>query len=259
MLSATPHLTVTHYFRDFCLGALEEFCSRPCQSCQSAVAIELRLRSVINLPIYRGKCSGTETHHFTFLPLFVAPGKWFAYPVIEDALRFILNEQIPHRAFVAWEMAREHLTAKSLSRIPSTSTIRRWWDALNDGHVISLEQAISQARDAQIPGWPGLLPSYGPDGILGEKTSSTIPGIPLPSLPVRRLLHLLFSLGEILTGQCPPTSSVLGVGLWFLEVQVRRRCLVRSDLVGRLIPGSFPKLAVTPCPSILHAPKTSPP
>ena len=258
MLSATPHLTVIHYFRDFCLGALEEFCSRPCRLCGAGVDLELRLRFVLDLPIFRGRCWGAESHHFTFLPLFVAPGKWFGYPTIEKALRFILLEHTPYRAFVAWEINREQVMMESTARIPGTSTIRRWWDELNEDQGGWLDQAISQARLMPTPEWPGLLPAYGPDGIPGESATS-VPTISSPSLPVRRLLCLLFSLGEILTGQYPSTSSVLGVGLWFLEVQVRRRCLARTDLIGRLIPGSFPNLAVTPCLSILHAPKTSPP
>jgi hypothetical protein len=211
----------------------------------------------MDLPIYRGKCSGSRQHHFTFLPLFVAPGKWYGYPAIEGALRFILREQAPHRAFVAWEIDREKFVMESTARFPGTSTIRRWWDELSDGQDPWLDRAISQVRLTTTPGWPGLLPTCGPDGIPGENTIRTISPISMPSRPVRSLLFLLFFLGEILTGQCPTT--VLGVGLWFLEVQFRQRCLARVALAGRLIPCAFPSLAVTHHPSLLHAPKTSPP
>jgi len=259
VLSATPHLTLTHYFRDFCLGILEEFCSKACCLCGAAVGLELRLRTVMDLPVYRARCTGPDEHSFTFLPLFVAPGKWYGYPVIEDALRVMIGEQVPHRAFVAWNIDRERRTMEGVSRIPCATTLRRWWDASRHDAAFWLDLAALHAPAAAVSGWPSILPTCGPDGIAGERTPSGLSSISFPSLPVQKLLLIIISLGEILMGPGLSGTSPLGVGLWFLETQARRRCLSRSNFLGRLIPCSFPSLAVTPRLLILHTPKTSPP
>lgn len=275
MLSATPHLTVTHYFRDFCLGFLEEFCSKACSICGAGVCLDLRLRKVLDLPIFHGRCKGKVKHHFTFLPLFVAPGKWYGYPTIEKALCSIFKANVPNQAYEDWEADREAFLypdsevddrrQKDIFRIPGKTTLHRWWKELEDGQEIWIERAASFRQFGSRQGWPGLLPACGPDGIVGEKRMCDLPDIPDPRPSVRSLVLLLLSLGQILLNRSFTSLPVshLGIGLWFLEVQFWQRCLAWRCLFGRLIPCSFPNLIPnleemkhTPLP---YAPKTSPP
>lgn len=276
MIIGLPHHTFTEYHRDFFFGALEKMCSGDCPVCGGRVKhIELRLRKILGLPIFRGKCSGACKKSFTFLPRFACPGKWYGYFAIERALLFVSRATSPNAAFQIWEANRELLAASGTSLGPSTSTVSRWWDELGQSRPDQpwLDRALGAEARTSRQGWPGPAPSYGPDGLVGEKTfllgrKKAFPRNSEPKTPSCRsskfsslMLSLLLALGEALLGSHSSTAPItlLGTGLWLLEPPFQQRCLARANLVGRIIPGSFPEVTVNSGTPFSYPPEPSPP
>jgi len=273
-----PHFTVTEYLRDFFFGALEKLCADDCPVCGYPLElVGLRLREALDLPLYRGRCTqeccGT---YVTFLPAFVAPGKWYGYASIQAALEFVARHgSSPSAGLTAWDGERDSRIIDKEPAGPSASTVRRWHGELGSGQ--GAETWLERAQEAVVPrqkGWPLVLPSYGPDGLVGETcgplsaSSPACPGSPGPTRKRRRscagqrsrspgelLLGTLLLLGELLLGNgSGKPDSLLGVGLWFLEGQFGHRCLARADLAGRLIPCLSPDLAETPWGRWIYSP-----
>ncbi len=264
MLVSLPHVTLTEYLRDFTDGALGKFCAIDCPSCKSPVKpIPQRRRKFLDIPVFRARCSNENCKiYFTFLPVFVPPGKWYDYEAIERALGFVAQscsstssalEELDHR--------RDERLLQHESPGPSSSTIRRWHSELTQSRLDQpwFERAEEAVLSLQGQIWPGLLPRCGPDGFPGEKPFSA-PRVdaskpkschPCPDDAVRKsfsrsLLCFLLTLGDCLLGPSPWASpSRLGVGLWYLECRCGRRCLAGVHLSGRLIPGPAPNLAET--------------
>ncbi|EKD37494.1 MAG: hypothetical protein ACD_75C01107G0003 [uncultured bacterium] len=274
-----PHYSVTEYLRDFFFGTLEKICAGRCPVCGGRVChLELRLRSLLGLPIYRARCCGGCKNSLTFLPQFVCPGKWYGYSTIEKALLVVSRAASPHTAFQAWEEAREAKQdavrtlpdAAKTPLPPSTSTLQRWWKELgqNCPEQPWHERALTESIRLSSLKWPGVNPSYGPDGLVGEETVSAISAMSAsldtpsrhPISPSSLFLKLLLYLGESLVGMFPSApTSLLGIGLWFLETPFHQRCLARESLAGRIIPWSCPNLKVTPKASLTYLPEPSPP
>lgn len=262
---ALPHQTVTEYLRDFFFGRLALFCAGLCPLCGNRIQIiGLRLRMVMEIPLYRGRCrSDICRAHFTFLPLFVAPAKWHGYVQIEAALVYLAERKTTlTSALASWENEREMRIEEGRPAGPSVSTLRRWWGELAEASSdrVWWEQAV----DHSPRHWPRPITGYGPDGILGEALSSgstrrfqlvnpvplfqpgpssSFPNVPVPAVG---FLFCLLSLAQaFLPTAVSPTISCLGIGIWTLESVVGRRLLASVDLVGRVIPGPSPFLTVT--------------
>ena len=282
MVVPLPHKTLADYHRDFEAGILEGLCFRFCPTCPTCGAlidfIEYRLRKAQGLWVLRGRRRGPRPHHFTYLPQFVAPGKWYPYPVIEEALCFVAQERYgdrPTAALTVWEENREKRIEEGLPPGPSSKTVGRWASEL--GHCQPSRPWAERAHQAilDIPGqgWPGPLTRCGPDGLPGEKTPPTLPTAlllpPHPSLLEPRrgtalftvLLGLLRLLGETLLGRDASASraSALGMGLWCLEGRFRQRCLARDGLVGNIVPWLIPDMGGLPPPGRGYPPKPPPP
>jgi hypothetical protein len=237
VLHGLPHLTYTEYLRDFFFGTLAGFCSGSCPLCGGLLAIlGLRLRKTLDLPLFRSQCRGCRTR-FTFLPRFVAPGKWFAYPQIEQALTFVAQAGFSSvsQGLREWDYRRDRRIDSGLSAGPSASSVRRWWMTLSQRD--QAEFWSERGRDALSAGLgpsPEMRNAGGP-----EPAGHGSAGL--------RLLTILRLLGEFLLGSFRASChrSWFGAALWALESQVGRRCLADADLVGTLIPSHSPYLAVT--------------
>lgn len=258
MIIALLHLTLTEYLRDFFFGALEEVCSGTCPVCRGALeTVSLRLRKVQDLPVYRVRCLGQCRKRFTLLPLFVAPAKWFGYSQIQESLEFVTHPKFRTvtDGILEWDYRRDQRIDGGLSPDPSPSTVRRWMAELSQVHPHFSWEA--RARKAMGPppeinsvGGPKGKP--GPDQIKVRPSSGPTVGV--------RFLQILRCLGEFLLGPShSPPNSWLGVSLWFLESRFGQRILARANLVGRVIPGPSPFLAVTRRPSCTYPPEPSPP
>jgi len=259
-----PHQTLTDYHRDFRAGILEKFCPSNCHTCGAPIdRFEYRLRKAQQLWVLRGRCRGACVHCFTFLPLFVAPGKWYPYAAIEEALGFVSQGRFanPTAALKAWEANRETRVDQRQVGGPSETTVRRWRKELDQDQPERPWAERAAAASLLVPGqvWPGPACQCGPDGLPGEKTPPPIPAnIALPSSPpllepglglsfTAVFLGALRMLGEALLGSpsSPPPGSCLAMGMWFLEGRFQQRCLAGFELVGNVVPGLIPDLAAT--------------
>lgn len=262
---ALPHQTVTEYLRDFFFGRLALFCAGFCPLCGNRIQIiGLRLRLIMEIPLYRGRCrSEVCGTHFTFLPLFAAPAKWHGYVQIETALVYLVERNTTlTSALASWEEAREMRIEDGRPAGPSVSTLRRWWSEFAEASSdrIWYEQAV-----ALSPGhWPRPITVYGPGGLpeaalLPSPTRRSQHANPVPrfqpgpsssfaNIPVSAIefLFCLLSLAEsFLPTVVLPNISRLGIGIWALESVVGRRFLASGNLAGRVIPGPSPFLTVT--------------
>ena len=279
MVVPLPHKTLAEYHRDFEAGTLERFCYGFCPKCGALIEpIEFRFRKTQGLWVLRGRCRGPRPHHFTYLPQFVAPGKWYSYPVIEDALCFLARERYadrPTAALEAWEENREKRLEENLPPGPSRQTIGRWASELGQENPSRpwVEGARQAILDISRQGWPGPITQCGPDGLPGEKAlpawkaALLFPPHP-PFLEPRHeaplftvLLGLLRWLGEALLGKggSDMGASPLGTGLWLLEGRYRQRCLARDSLVGNIVPWLIPDMGGHPPPGRGYPPKPPPP
>jgi len=251
VLLVLPHLSITEYLRDFFFGALEKMCVVACPNCGFPLQFfGFRLRKVLDLPLLRGRC-GQQccATHVTFLPAFVAPGKWYGYASIQEALEFVVGHgSCISAGLAAWDASRDTRLLSGESGGPSVSTVRRWHEELS--HTGSAVPWLSSGQEevcSRQSGWPLVISGCGPDGLIGETRIS--PGATpagYSASPVGMLLGVLVLLGELLVcADSGPPASLFGVGLWFLEGQFGHRCLARADLAGRLIPCLHPDLAVT--------------
>lgn len=247
MVIALPHQSSTEYLRDFIFGALAELCLEECPCCGAMIDLfGLRLRKYLDVPVIRGRCRGARPHHFTFLPLFVAPAKWHGYSAIENALRFVSQPEYANQteALAAWEAQREIRIDDGETPGPSVSAIRRWWAEMSENHPD--RPWLDRAREARQE--------------LREEhhVSSSDPGVAAPTMIESKprcsnagiaamLLAMLTSLGAALlgggVGATPDTY--FATGIWFLENRHGQRCLARADLVGNVVPAPVPDLAVT--------------
>jgi len=286
VIIALPYQTLTEYFRDFMLGRLEKICSGPCPVCDGPVLyLYLRLRKVMDLPIFHGKCDGKCDCGISFLPLFVAPHKWYGYFRIEEALTFVAEEQYSSLSAVltAWETAREIRLADGLAAFPSQRTVLRWWKRLEGrSSLIGAKIAIPAADSMNFPlDWPGRRESCGPDGLPGV-VEVPVPASSAgkePSLTKRRPVRpasigdcLLSGLADLGSSLRPGFTSFLSqrpsaalsiplfvLGLWFLEGRLHVPCLVPIGKVGNLTASCFPELPQTPVLTRPYLPATPPP
>lgn len=279
MVIPLPHKTLADYHRDFEAGTLEKFCTGFCPMCGAPIKpIEYRLRKTQGLWVLRGRCRGARPHHFTYLPQFVAPGKWYPYPVIEEALCFLAQERYadrPTAALEAWEEDREKRIEDGLPPGPSSKTVGRWASELGQDQPTRpwADRARQAILDTPGQGWPGLIPQCGSDGLPGEKTlpawKAALLFPPHPPLLEPRheaplftvLLGLLCLLGEALLGKGGSDMGVspLGTGLWQLEGRFRQRCLARDGLVGNIVPWRIPDMGGRPPPDRRYPPHPPPP
>lgn len=216
---------------------------------------------------------------YTILPIFVAPAKWYSYIEIERALLFISWSEFRSisAGLKAWEIERQHRIENAGGAGPCASTVRFWWKTLgpvrpNDRWAAyeELEQAlttsskvfkVSPLKHSETRATPIL-----PEEPWVEKLTS--PAIQAPeqtmeqnSSPSQRVLQKLRMLGQVLLVQWPATLAVslLAIGAWFLDGEIRKRCMASQSLAGRLIPCRSPSLAVTTLHRGVYPPHTYPP
>jgi hypothetical protein len=262
-----PYSTLIAYHRAFATGTLEKYCSGSCPICRNPIEpSEYRYRKIVGLRILRGRCRGPERHSFTFLPIFVPPGKWHSYPAIEEALCFVGQEKYADRpsvAFEDWEKNRELRIAENLFPGPGSTTIRRWVAELSpDPPSLPWAERANQALLAISEQRP---PSPDCPSVLDDPPDNKRPPAMRTTLLLRpphpnvlaatggnrafaRLLSLLRLLGEALLGEAASarSASCLGMGLWFLEGTFAQRCLARVGLAGNIVPWLVPEVAETP-------------
>jgi hypothetical protein len=239
VILALPHKAIREYLRDFQIGTLEKNCPEICPLCQAPICLfAYRERKVLRIHVLRGRCKGARVHHFTFLPVFVAPGKWYGYETIEESLVFINQERFPNKtaAFNAWEEARENRIEDRIPPGPSSKTVGRWHSELVQDRPerpwkARAEQAILEISSHRNLGHPGK-----------NRQKPKTPG----DFSVL-LLSILLTLGKALLGNSRPipSVSVLGIGIWFLESRFKQRCLARFELVGNIVVGPVPDMSVT--------------
>jgi hypothetical protein len=190
------------------------------------------LRRFLRLKLRRAYCRGCRVR-FTFLPVFLAPAKWYPYLTIQRALAFVADEKhrSPFAALEAWEARRDQRLDDSPHRHPgpSKSAVQRWWAELT-------------RRDTERP-WL-------------ERTQGVLhrcaPSRPVPlsgnCMLGRVLLGALLCLGAVLRGSVAALAKAprLAVALWFQEIEHGQRCLGAGSDVGRVIPGPSPSLGGTP-------------
>ncbi|MBF0502534.1 MAG: hypothetical protein HQM09_20520 [Candidatus Riflebacteria bacterium] len=271
MIITLLNVSHTGYLRDFFFGALEKKCSGMCPICDGHISvIGLRLRKHLDLPIYRGKCGGECNSHFTFLPVFVAPGKWYDYFSIEIALLHVAQNTFSSTsaAIHDWDFSRDDLIADGHSPGPSASSVRRWWRELGQ----NLSERPWQARAEQelvelLPSAPAIItpqssdPIFTMDTAKDDFTSTQVIVVQDSRSSSCLLLGTLRFLGATLIGKrlVSTMTSLLAIGMSFLETRFQQRCLAMIDLTGRVVPCPYPNMAATLKRSLAYPPETSPP
>ena len=250
MIIALPHKTSREYRRDFQVGTLEKFCPVTCPLCPALISFfAFRKRKVLNIFVLRARCKGPLMHYFTFLPLFVAPAKWYGYEDIEVALVHVNHGKFAYlnAALAAWENLREIRIDDHKLPGPSSKTVYRWQTELSQHHPDRpwgkiAEQALLQLAE------PESSASKKRNHSQPRKKRTPLPGTslsPTASFP-EVFLSTLLTLGKILVGSTsfPLPVFPLGIGMWFLETRCQQRILARVELAGKVVPGPVPYLSV---------------
>lgn len=249
MVVPLPHKTHTEYHRDFLLGILEKFCPEICPICQALIYLfGFRKRKIMSIFLLRGRCKGPIVHHFTFLPLFVAPAKWYGYETIETALISVNQSGFStfSAALADWEKARETRIEDHQSPGPCSRTISRWDKELGQNHpkrpwAQKAQETLSQMNK----------PVHEQKSASSKrKTLKPLAAAPISTRDKKftvRLLVTLRLLGKTLLGMTsfPETKISLGIGIWFLESSCQQRCLARFELAGNVVPGPVPEVSMT--------------
>ncbi len=126
MIIQVPYTSFTLYFRDFLLGTLMKFLLKNCFFCEGDLRFEMRLRKAAFIPIFRAKCMKCKKH-FTFLPSFLPPRKWYMYKQIEYAIESVADFNSIAEGLSGWnEMREDSILDKEPVQYPSVSTVIRW-------------------------------------------------------------------------------------------------------------------------------------
>lgn len=128
MLKPLPHPTINEYHRDFQAGILINSCFRECPECGSRVYLSLRHRVFLDIYYYRGRCVGECRKHYSFLPRFVVPNKWYSSIEISEAAEFIKQTRFSSvsAALEEWEIERENRIFEGLTAGPCRTTVYNW-------------------------------------------------------------------------------------------------------------------------------------
>lgn len=246
MIVALPHKTPKEYRRDFQVGTLEKFCPATCPLCPSLIYFfAFRKRKVLNIFVLRGRCKGPRIHYFTFLPLFVAPAKWYGYESIETALVQVNQGGFAniYAALAAWENQREIRIDNHQPPGPSSKTVYRWQSELSqDKPDLSWTQRAEKALLQLTTQKPSKTGKRLKKRRMSLPRPTASPTAKLPGV----LLATLLTLGKILLGLASFSLPIfpLGIGLWFLETRHQQRLLARFELAGKIVPGPVPYLSV---------------
>lgn len=248
MVAALPFPDLPSYLRAFATGVLEAFARGVCGRCGRRLWANgwgCRLRA--GLRLRRAFCPGCRTS-FTFLPMFLAPAKWYAYPAIQRAVDFLSQSKFPTAtaAITAWDLERCVDQDNHLKPRPSAPTALRWWTSLSRAAVsawfaLTVAQIFQRAPDHPLP---------------FQKESLTT-----PHRRAKAMLQTLIVLGGLIKYCVDDLRSacVLALGLWCVEPIRRRRVLEAPSCLGRVAPGPSPSLKFRGGEPELYPPGPSPP
>lgn len=231
-----PFSTRQSYLRAIADGTLEAIARGACGLCGQLLCLNgWSKRLFLDLLLRRSLCRRCCVS-FTFLPCFVAPGKWYGYEDIDMALAFVTDpadESAPNAAFDEWERIR--VARKEDGRLPgpSTRTVQRWVGELG-------------ASSRAIP-WTSRVIAETVRRQPDHPIASQLPrGTTLHDQAVALLLAL-GALGALLIQHATELATLpaLAAGLWCIEPAYRERCLALPSLAGRLIPGPSPRVSET--------------
>lgn len=235
MVAALPYPTLSSYCRAVSEHTLDRYASAACPVCPG----ELRpagwgLRRFLGLKLRRAHCGRCGTN-FTFLPCFLAPGKWYAYPAIAEAVEFLARPEFENstQALDAWEEERDDRRDSGEPAGPSRSTVCRWWGEL--GQAGSAERWLRRSVAQVI------------ERVVDHPLPSRVRPACTPHARAVALVLALGVLGGLVAKQFASRliAPLLALGLWAVESRHHQRCLASASLAGRLIPGPSPSLAET--------------
>ena len=231
MVVALPFPDRHSYLRAVETNGLERFVHGLCGRCgQPLWANGWGYRKIQDLWTRRGLCSGCDTS-FTFLPIFLAPAKWYDYSAILSAAEFLSKPTFPTAtaAITAWDLARSVDQDNHRRARPSAPTVWRWWASLGRAAestwlALTVSEIAQRAPDHTLPFKSGAFASPHLCAVAMLQTMVVLGGL------------IRYSVEE-LKGACS-----LALGLWCVEPIRRRRVLEPASCVGRVAPGPSPEV-----------------
>ena len=123
-----------------------------CPCCGSSIYLGLRLRTFTDIPLYYGRCAGPCKTCFTFLPLFIAPRKWYLYYDIEKAISFVSSDRFVSisDAFASWDGGRDDRLDDGLPPGPRINTVLRWRKDIREIPISVIDNALVQLSDKTV-------------------------------------------------------------------------------------------------------------
>lgn len=193
-------------------------------------------RRFLRLPLRRSFCKACGTS-FTLLPVFLAPGKWYDYNAIQNAMAFCGHSrfQSTNSAVTEWALCRIDREEGGLEPGPSGATVRRWWMQFQVQGAAPLHLTTTTLPQRQLPLSKHSDIEQQPSA---HRRTATV---------FNEVLSLARSVSLLL-------SPLLGVWLWLFDGTRKRRTLFHSETAGRLIPCRSPSLEET-----LSPPQSYPP
>lgn len=235
MLAAVWFTTRQLYLRAKEDGTLDGIARGLCPFCHQPLCLNGWYdRIFVGLPIRRSFCKRCSIS-FSFLPCFLAPGKWYSYDDIDDALTFVTDRDkgVSRSARLGdWESVRIGRQESGRRPGPCTRTIERWGSDLGASSAARpwIRWTVAETVRRQ-PDHP--IASELPRGTgLGHRVASLIVALnALGALLIRKFRGLL-------------ELADLAAGLWCIESAHTERCFAHPGLAGRLIPSPSPKVSV---------------
>ena len=242
MIISLPHYSVSLYFRDFVLGILEKILlDMLCPNCEGSIYLGLRLRIFADIPLYYGRCAGTCKTCFTFLPLFIAPRKWYLYRTIEKTVSYISSDRFASisDASASYDGKRDDRITEGSPPGPHISTVLRWCKAISEIPVNAVNSVL-----AKLSNKTATSKETKPDSIQAQiidKSPAILTPVPqnsdsnLPAKPANlpqenlikkpclkaklaQILPSILALGKFLLGKPGKATpiSLLGISFWYL-------------------------------------------
>lgn len=231
MVVAVPFSDPPSYCRAIEAGFLELFAHGFCGLCGWVLwANGWSCRKFQSTKTRRARCSNPRCRtSFTFLPMFLAPAKWHAYPAIQQVTDFLSKFQTVSAGITAWDLERCVDRDNHLEPRPSASTAYRWWASLwraaeSAWLALAVSQIFQRAPDHPLPFQEGSLTT--------------------PHRRAKAMVQTLMVLGGLIKYGVDDLKSAcaLALALWCVEPIRRRRVLEPPSCVGRVAPGPSPSL-----------------
>lgn len=250
MVVAVPFPDPPSYLRAIGTGLLELFVHGFCGLCGWALwANGWSYRKFAALRIRRARCSNPKCRtSFTFLPVFLAPAKWYDYPAIRRAADSLSNPafETATAAITEWDLDRSYRQDDHRGPAPSAPTVRRWWASLaraarSEWLPLAVSRIVQRVPDHPLPFQPGAFAS--------------------PHRSAMALLETLITLGGLIKYGLDDLKNAcsLALALWCIEPIRRRRVLEPPSCVGRVAPGPSPNVTFRGWGPQSYPPGPSPP